>query len=58
LRSNIRKRKVQLRNGEQLTVALQEEWEKLDMELVNKLCMSMPRRLQAVIDAGGGITKY
>jgi transposase len=58
LRSNIRKRKIQPRNEEQLVVALQEEWEKLDMELVNRLCLSMPRRLQAVIDAGGGITKY
>jgi transposase len=58
LRNNIRKRKVQPRNEEALTVALQEEWEKLDMELVNRLCLSMPRRLQAVIDAQGGITKY
>lgn len=58
LRSNIRKRKVQPRNKEQLIVALQEEWEKLNMELINKLCLSMPRRLQAVIDAKGGITKY
>jgi hypothetical protein len=35
-----------------------EEWEKLDMELVNKLCLGMPRRLQAVIDAECRIKKY
>ena len=58
LRSNIRKRKVQPRTKESLIQALQEEWEKLDVELVNKLCDSMPRRLQAVIAAKGGSTKY
>jgi len=58
LRSNIRKSKVQPRNEEALTQALLEEWEKLDLELVNKLCLSMPKRLEAVIAAEGGITKY
>ena len=38
--------------------ALLEEWEKLDLELVNKLCLSMPKRLEAVIAAESGITKY
>ena len=58
LRSNIRRRKVQPRSKKELIECLQEEWEKLDIEIVNKLCLSMPRRLQAVIDAGGGTTKY
>jgi len=58
LRSNIRKRKVQPRTKEALIEALQEEWSKLDIEIVNKLCESMPRRLQAVINARGGTTKY
>ena len=58
LRSNIRKRKTQPRTKEELIEALQEEWKKLNMEVVNKLCDSMPRRLQAVIDARGGTTKY
>jgi len=58
LRSNIRKRKVQPRNEEALTQALLEEWEKLDLELANKLCLSVPKRLEAVIAAEGGITKY
>ena len=48
--------KIQPRTEEALIQALLEEWEKLDMELVNRLCLSMPRRLQAVINAEGGIT--
>jgi DDE superfamily endonuclease len=58
LRSNIRKRRVQPRNSKALIEALQEEWAKIDMEMVRTLCLSMPRRLQAVIDAKGGSTKY
>ena len=58
LRSNIHKRKVQPRTSKALIEALQEEWGKIDMEIVRKLCLSMPRRLQAVIDAKGGSTKY
>ena len=37
--------------------ALVEEWEQLDIGGVNHLIDSMPRRLQAVIDAKGGSTK-
>ena len=58
LRSNIRKRKVQPRNKQAIIEALQEEWGKIDMEKVQNLCLSMLRRLQAVIDAKGGSTKY
>ena len=58
LRSNIRKRRVQPRNSKALIEALQEEWAKIDMEMVGTLCLSMPRRLQAVIDAKGRSTKY
>ena len=58
LRDRIRKRKVQPRTKEALIEALQEEWVKLDMKIVNDLIDSMPRRLQAVIDAKGGATKY
>ena len=58
LRSNIRKRKRQPRNRKELIEALQEEWKKLDMEKVGALIDSMPRRLQAVIDANGGSTHY
>jgi hypothetical protein len=46
------------RSKQALIEALQEEWGKIDMEKVRNLCLSMPRRLQAVIDVKGGSTKY
>jgi transposase len=58
LRSKIRKRKQQPRTKDALIEALKEEWANLDMGIVNDLIDSMPRRMQAVIDAKGGPTKY
>ena len=58
LRSNIRKRKRQPRNKEELISALREEWKKLDMNIVNGLVDSMPWRMQAVIEARGGPMHY
>jgi len=58
LRSKVRKRIPVPLKKEELGIALQEEWAKLDMSIVNKLCDSMPRRMQAVIDAKGRSTKY
>jgi hypothetical protein len=43
---------------EELGITLQEEWAKLDMSIMNKLCDSMPQKMQAVINAKGGSTKY
>jgi len=39
-------------------VALQEEWQKIDMDIVDNLIGSMPRRLAAVIKAEGGPSGY
>ena len=58
LRSNIRKRRVQPKNKNDLIVALQEEWEKLDLNIVNVLISSMPKRLDAVIKSKGGYSGY
>lgn len=58
LRSRIRKRKYQPRTRKDLIEALQEEWARLDMNIMNELIDCMPRRMQAVIDANGGPTKY
>jgi hypothetical protein len=33
-------------------------WEDLEEGMLDHLLLSMPRRLQAVIDAGGWYTKY
>lgn len=40
----------------ELIEALKEEWARLDMNKINGLIRSIPKRLQVVIDADGGST--
>ena len=42
----------------ELFQVLQEGWNRLDVDLLRRLVESMPRRIQAVIDANGYMTKY
>lgn len=56
LEDNIRKRPIS--NKKDLKIALQEEWDKISPSVTANLVSSMPRRLQAVIDAKGNPTKY
>lgn len=49
---------VRIQNAEQLTEQIQNIWEEIDPEYTRNLINSMPRRLQCVIDANGGATKY
>jgi transposase len=58
LKTKINERPVQPKNIEELWVAIQEEWEKVDVEFINTLVKSMPDRVQAVLQAKGGSTKY
>jgi len=58
LKVRIINRKDKLRNTEELIVALKEEWVKLNIEMINKLCDSMPQRLQAVIANKGRAAGY
>lgn len=51
-------RKHAISGAPTLKEKLQEEWQKITPEELDNLVASMPRRLQAVIDAGGGPTKY
>jgi len=46
------------RNVDELWTALQEEWEKIDMDFINSLVESMPDHVQAVKTAKGGNTRY
>ena len=46
------------RNLDELWLALQEEWEKIDLAFINSLVYSMPKCVQAVYSAKGGSTKY
>ena len=42
----------------ELKVALKEEWEDLDNSVFEEVVASMPRRINAVLEARGGPTKY
>ena len=43
---------------QELWKRIEEEWEKISVEECQKLIESMPRRIQAVLRAKGGYTKY
>jgi hypothetical protein len=45
-------------NVEELKGALLEEWERIDIEFINRLVESMPERVQALRKAKGGPTKW
>ena len=46
------------RNTEDLWMALQEEWLKIDIDFINSLILSMPHCARAVYEARGRSTKY
>ncbi|MGH0124727.1 UNVERIFIED_CONTAM: hypothetical protein FKN15_019033 [Acipenser sinensis] len=55
------KREKQLRlpkSTEELWLVLQDVWANLPAEFLQKLCASVPRRIDAVLKAKGGHTKY
>ena len=54
----INKRRNRPKTVEEMKVALLEEWEKIDIKVINSLIESMPRHVQALIEAKGGATKY
>jgi transposase len=58
LKTRINQRPVRPKNLDELWVALQEEWEKIEVEFINSLVESMPNRVEAVLKAKGGSTKY
>lgn len=59
LKMAVEKRTPQVRNKEELTIALQEEWSVLQQKnSVANLIKSMPKRVQEVIKADGLPTKY
>lgn len=46
------------RNKEELKLALQEKWNAIEPQFLEKLVASMPHRMKAVIKSKGGATKY
>ena len=58
IKIGINKRAVKPRNEEELKRALLEEWEKIDIKIINNLIDSMPRRVEQLVEVRGGSTKY
>ena len=50
--------KEKFSNGQELLDTLKVEWEKIPLCLLEKLIDSMPQRIEAIIKAKGGATKY
>ena len=46
------------KNQKELLIAIQEEWERIDMKDFNKMIQGMPDRIKACIKADGGHTKW
>jgi transposase len=58
LKVQINQRDIRPKTVDEMWEALQEEWQKIDVEFINKLISSMPNRAEAVYMAKGGSTKY
>jgi transposase len=58
LKTRVNQRKDVPKTVDELWKVLQEEWAKIDIELVNQLARSMPHRVEAVYNVKGGPTKY
>lgn len=58
LDAQVRKRRTKPKNLNELYMALEEEWKRIDPNYLKNLVKSMPRRCQAVVDAKGYWTKY
>jgi hypothetical protein len=58
LKAAIRKRSLQPQTEADLIEAVKEEWEKLDIEKINSVIMTMPERLAEVRKAKDGPSGY
>lgn len=58
LKRHIRARNQPPNSIAELRLAAQEEWNRIPQETIKDLLRSMPRRMQAIIRARGGNTKY
>ena len=58
LEKALEQKRHSINNIDELREQLELEWKNIDIEALNNLVQSMPRRIEAVIDARGGITRY
>ena len=56
--TNVRKHHKDFINDDALADAVTQEWKNISIVIIHNLIESMPRRMQAGIDAGGWQTKY
>ena len=54
----VHKQKPLPQTKQDLITAIQEEWSNISLEKLQNLIMSLPHRIEAVIKAKGGNTKY
>jgi hypothetical protein len=54
----IERKRLSIKNLQQLKVVPREEWARLDDEFVERLVRSMKRRCEEVIKAKGGVADY
>jgi hypothetical protein len=58
LKRKLSEQEVAPRGILELWERVEEEWNKIDAEVCQNLIESMPRRVEAVLKAKGGYTKY
>lgn len=58
LKDSIQKKEDFPRTIDELKIALTEAWSEFDTSILREVTDSMPRRIQAVLNANGGQTKY
>lgn len=58
LKDNIQKHESFPRTVTELKATLIEEWSRFDVSILREVVDSMPRRIEAVLNANGGSTKY
>jgi hypothetical protein len=58
LRKHFSTVELRLHSEAELFAAAREEWAEIPHDVIDKLIDSMPERLQAVLDAEGGHTKW
>jgi transposase len=58
LKDRISARRHKIRNIEEIKIALQQEWAKLEEEILNELMKSMPKKINEILKNKGGSAKY
>jgi hypothetical protein len=58
LKDRISARRHRIRSIEEMEIALQQEWAKIEEETLDGLMESMPKRMNEMLKNKGGSTKY